>query len=98
MTRACCFSEWSTTHRFRRSQDEVDQARIRGRRAGDGSRRVRRQCLNQVDSAVWRGRVTNPAPLVSSHASDCPWLGGGGGTPPVELWLQQLSRRAAHRN
>ena len=42
--------------------------------------------------------MTNPASLVSSHASDCPWLGGGGWAAPVELWLRQLSGRAAERH
>src|SRR5436190_232499 len=44
------------------------------------------------------GPGENPASLVSRHASHHPWLGRGGWAAAVELWLRQLSGRAAQRN
>src|SRR5438046_4451702 len=44
------------------------------------------------------GPGENPASLVSRHASHHPRLGRGGWAAAVELWLRQLSGRAAQRN
>src|SRR3989442_15809964 len=59
---------WSTTIPPGGRSNDLDEARVRGRRAGDGSRRVRRQRLNQADTAN-EGPGDEPGPFVQCALS-----------------------------
>src|SRR3989442_14193899 len=59
---------WSTTIPPGGRSNDLDEARVRGRRAGNGSRRVRRQRLNQADMAN-EGPGDEPGPFVQCASS-----------------------------